>query len=451
MNIGKQYGVPHYVAVLIVLGGLVAMILRILHLINLSDAQVTLIILLMASILLITELIPLAMGAMTVPIAIALTGVLPVKSAFSGFSNENVILFGAMFIVGGAMFRTGVAQIIGNIVVKCANGNRKRLVLYVMIATGLLSSVMSNTGTVAVLMPVCIGIADSAGMNRKYLLLPLAMMASLGGMITLIGTPPNITVSTVIQEYGYEGFGFFEFAYTGLPLTIAGGAYMYFIYRKKLTMDNKNIQMEFDKKNQVHLNQKQIQSILVLAAVVAVMATGIINLTLGAMIGAMTCLLLGLVNQQEAVEDIDWTTIFLFAGMLPLADALEYTGAGQIIADQAIRIIGTNTSDIVILSVLYFIAVVLTQFMSNTAACALLAPIGMEIAIALEADPKAAVLVIAVASASAFATPMATPPNTLVMGPAGAKFTDFVKLGLPLILISYIVCIIIVPRVWPFF
>ena len=89
--------------------------------------------------------------------------------------------------------------------------------------------------------------------------------------------------------------------------------------------------------------------------------------------------------------------------------------------------------------------------MSNTAACALLAPIGMEIAIALEADPKAAVLVIAVASASAFATPMATPPNTLVMGPAGAKFTDFVKLGLPLILISYIVCIIIVPRVWPFF
>lgn len=77
--------------------------------------------------------------------------------------------------------------------------------------------------------------------------------------------------------------------------------------------------MEFDKKNQVHLNQKQIQSILVLAAVVAVMATGIINLTLGAMIGAMTCLLLGLVNQQEAVEDIDWTTIFLFAGMLPLA------------------------------------------------------------------------------------------------------------------------------------
>ena len=197
MNIGKQYGVPHYVAVLIVLGCLVAMILRILHLINLSDAQVTLIILLMASILLITELIPLAMGAMTVPIAIALTGVLPVKSAFSGFSNENVILFGAMFIVGGAMFRTGVAQIIGNIVVKCANGNRKRLVLYVMIATGLLSSVMSNTGTVAVLMPVCIGIADSAGMNRKYLLLPLAMMASLGGMITLIGTPPNITVSTV--------------------------------------------------------------------------------------------------------------------------------------------------------------------------------------------------------------------------------------------------------------
>lgn len=451
MNKRKQFSAPHYAAVLIVLGCIAIMLLHILQLLSLSDAQATLIILLMASVLLITELIPLAMGAMTVPISAALTGVLPVKSAFSGFSNENVILFGAMFIVGGAMFRTGVAQTIGNVVVKCAKGNKRRLILYVMIAAGLLSSVMSNTGTVAVLMPVCIGIADSAKMERKYLLLPLAMMASLGGMITLVGTPPNITVSTVLQEYGYDGFGFLEFAYTGLPMSIVGGAYMYLIYRKKLPLNQKDIQEDYDKKIEVHLDQKQLLSIAILAAVVIIMATGVINLTLGAVIGAMICLLFGLVTQQEAIEDIDWTTIFLFAGMLPLADALEYTGAGQIVADQAIRIIGNNTSDLLILTVLYAIAVVLTQFMSNTAACALLAPIGMEIAVALGANPKAALLVIAAASASAFATPMATPPNTLVMGPSGAKFTDYVKMGLPLILISYIVCIIIVPQVWPFF
>lgn len=433
------------------------MFLRIINVVFLTDAQITLIILLMASALLITEVIPLALGAMTVPIATVLTGILPVKSAFSGFANENVILFGAMFIIGGAMFRTGVAKIIGETVVKCAGGNQRLLILYVMIVTATLSSVMSNTGTVVVLLPVCVGIADSAGMNRKYILLPLAAMASLGGMITLVGTPPNMTVSALLQEYGYEGFRFLEFAWIGIPMSAVGCIYMYLIYRKKLAGESKaqgtalQTERKQTEKVEVYFDKRQKLSIAILIAVVIVMATGALNLTLGAVIGAMACVLLGLVNQDEAIEDIDWTTMFLFSGMLPLADALELTGAGQIIAEQALRIIGNNTSSLMILTVLFVITAVLTQFMSNTATCALLAPIGMEIAIALGASPKSVLIVIAVASSSSFATPMAMPPNTLVMGPARAKFMDFVKMGVPLIVISYMVCIVLVPVFWPFF
>ena len=457
MNKEKRLGIKHYIAWVIVAACILAMALRMANVISLNDAQITLIILLMASVLLVTEVIPLALGAMTVPIATALTGGLSVNTAFSGFANENVILFGAMFIIGGAMFRTGVAKTIGEMVVRCAGGSKQRLILYVMIVTAVLSSVMSNTGTTAVLLPVCMGIADSAKMDRKYLLLPLAYMACLGGMITMVGTPPNMTVAALLQEYGYDGFGFLEFAYIGIPLSVLGCVYMFFVYHRKLKTEAGGIHVEIPEEDLLKigggfkLDRRQKMSLIILIAVVIVMATGTVNLTLGAVIGAMACVLLGLVNQKEAIEDIDWTTMFLFSGMLPLADALESTGAGQIIADQAIGIIGNHTSDPVILTVLFVLAAVLTQFMSNTATCALLAPIGLEIAVALGASPKAVLIVIAAASSSSFATPMAVPPNTLVMGPAKAKFTDFVKLGVPLVVVCYLACIVIVPMVWPFF
>lgn len=426
---------------------ILALLLGRLQILPLSPAALALIILLMASILLITELVPLAVGAMTVPVCLALTGILSPLEAFSGFSNENVILFGAMFIVGGAMFRTGFAKTVGDLIAHRARGNSRRLLVYIMLVTAAFSSVMSNTGTVAVLLPICIGIADSAGIERKYLLLPLAMTASLGGMITLIGCPPNMTVSAVLEEYSHETIGFLEFAWAGVPMTLAGCLYLFLLYKNKLP---KNLNVSFVQSLSPRFTKKQAASAAVFLAVILVMATGTINLALGASIGALACIIMGLVTEKEAVADIDWTTIFLFAGMLPLADALEKTGAGQLIASQLTERMAGHASSLVILTILYAVSALLTQFMSNTAACSLLAPIAVQIALSLNANPKTALLIIAAGSSAAFATPMATPPNTLVMGPAKLGFLSFVKIGLALIFLSYVICLTVISWRYPF-
>ena len=129
----------------------------------------------------------------------------------------------------------------------------------------------------------------------------------------------------------------------------------------------------------------------------------------------------------------------------------EKQGAGKMIANAAVRIMGGSPSEFVAISVLFLIAGGLTQVMSNTASCALLAPIGLQIAEALGASPAGVLMAIGIASSCAFMTPMATPPNTLVMGPGKIKFNEYLKIGTPLVLIGYVICILVIPRVWPFF
>ena len=420
-----------------------------------APAIITLVILGISAVLFITELIPLAVTSMAIPIALVATGVVDAGTAFSGLSNSNVILFAGMFVVGGALFETGVAKIIGDTVVKVARGNNTIVLFGVMLATGTLSSVLSNTGTVAVLLPVCIGIADSAKIPRGQVLLPLAMMASLGGMISLVGTPPNNTVKMVLDEAGYESFGFFEYAWIGLPLTIAGLAFMMTIGRKLLPQSNGIIDDSHVQNNELltkkQSKNKQIISTVVLLACVIIMATEIMELDLAAVTGALLVVVTGCISEKEAYNSIDWTTIFLFAGTLSLATALDTTGAGQMIADAIIGVVGDSTSPYVLMTACFILAGGLTQFMSNTASCALLAPIGLHIAAGLGANPQAILMTIGIASSAAFVTPIGTPPNTLVLGPGGLKFIDYVKTGIPLLIITYIGCLLIIPRVWPFF
>ena len=165
----------------------------------------------------------------------------------------------------------------------------------------------------------------------------------------------------------------------------------------------------------------------------------------------MLAVITGCISEKEAYNAIDWTTIFLFAGTLSLATALDQTGAGKMVANAVIGLVGESTSPYVLMTACFILSAGLTQFMSNTASCALLAPIGLHIAAGMGASPHAILMTIGIAASAAFATPIATPPNTLVLGPGGLKFMDYVKIGLPLLLITYIGCLLIIPRVWPFY
>lgn len=156
-------------------------------------------------------------------------------------------------------------------------------------------------------------------------------------------------------------------------------------------------------------------------------------------------------KEKQAYTSIDWVTIFLFAGMMPVAGAMDKSGAGQLIANAVLGVMGADPSPYFATAVLFILSCVMTQFMSNTASCALLAPIGIAIAKGMGADPHAVLMAIGVAASCAFGTPVGTPPNTLVLGPGQYKFMDYVKAGVPLIIVCFIVSILIIPMVWPFF
>ena len=429
-----------------------------------GTAEQTLIVLAVMAVLFVTEIIPLAITSLGGAITLGLMGIITPKVVFSGLSDSTVVLFAGMFVVGAALFYTGLAQKIGETVVSHAGTSENGLMLAIMLVTATMSAFLSNTGTTAALLPVVVGICAVAKIPASRQLMPLAFAAGIGGIITMVGTPPNIIVSGTLTKFGIEPFGFFEFAWIGIPLTIATIVFMMLIGKHLLPKheitDAGDVEQEVAAEDISNDPKKQLFSGLILLGVIIAMILGEplkthfgINLPLSvvAVIGAMLCVLTGCLNEKQAYTSIDWVTIFLFAGMMPVATALDQSGAGKMIANAVIGVMGSDPSPYFATAVLFALSCVMTQFMSNTASCALLAPIGISIAQGMGADPHAVLMAIGVAASCAFGTPVGTPPNTLVLGPGQYKFTDYVKAGVPLILVCFVVSLIIIPMVWPFF
>ncbi|MGN0254810.1 MAG: SLC13 family permease [Chordicoccus sp.] len=420
-----------------------------------SQAVITLLFLAFAVVMFVTELIPLGLTSMIVCVGLVLTGVLDVSSAFSGFIDSNVILFVAMFIVGGALFETGMANAIGGLVTKFAKTERG-LIVAIMVIVGLMSGVLSNTGTAAILIPVVIGIAAKSGYRRSRLLMPLVFAAAMGGNLSLIGAPGNMIAQSVLKEAGLK-FGFFEYAIVGLPI-LAAGILFYakigfrFLPNHEATDDGTvfDEQHDFSKVPK----WKKILSLVVLIATLLGMIfedqIGI-KLCVTGCIGAIVLILTGVISEKEALKSIDLRTIFLFGGTLSLAAALQETGAGEMIADAVIGALGSNPSPYVLTFVVFIICCVLTNFMSNTATTALMAPICLSIATQMGADPKAVLMACVIGGSCAYATPIGMPANTMVVGAGGYSFKDYAKAGLPLIAIATVVSMVILPIAFPFF
>ena len=402
----------------------------------------------------ITEIIPLAVTAMAGSIACGLLGFIPAKQVFSGLSNSTVVLFAGMFVVGAAMFYTGLAQKIGETVVRFTGTGENSLMVGVMLVGAGLSSVLSNTGTAACLLPVVLGVCAAAKIPASTELMPLAFACGLGGIITLVGTPPNIIASGALEQAGYRAFGFFEFAKIGIPLTLAGLVYMMFIGKHLLPKRELDADQEIEQEVEATStsSSKMAVSGIILLVVVLVMALGIkgITLEMAAITGAIVAVLTGCLTEKQAYASIDWVTIFLFAGMMPVSSAMSKTGAGKVIAEWAVGLMGGSPSPMIVTAVL-ILSCGLTQFMSNTASAALLCPIGIAISKQLGADPAAVLMAIAVAASCAFATPVGTPPNTLVLGPGKFTFMDYVKCGTGLVLVCFVLSLVLIPMFWPFF
>lgn len=174
-----------------------------------------------------------------------------------------------------------------------------------------------------------------------------------------------------------------------------------------------------------------------------------VDMYLIACIGAVLLVLTGILSEKEALESIHMPTIFLFAGVLALSDAIKVTGAGEVVADLMIKIIGNNTNTYVIMAVFFMIPFILTQVMSNLATLTIFIPLVTSACIKIGVDPRAAVVGVLTASCISIMTPMAVPCQIMIIEPGGYKLKDYLKCGTPLAIILAIMTIFLMPLMFP--
>lgn len=609
-----------------------------------------------AIIFFVTEWLRVDVVALIVVIALMISGLLSPAEAIAGFSNTIVLTIAALFVIGGAVLQTGLAGIIGNQVLKIAGTNPTRLLVVVMVTVSLMSAFMSSTGTVAVLLPAVVSLASSVRISPSRLLIPLAYASLLGGALTLIGTPPNLIVSDLLRENGYQPFQFFDFSLLGFLLLAAGVIFMALVGKRLLperaavrelarletpkeivtryalpenlfrlrvrsnsalvgktvaesefgSQFNVNIielrrkpevrtmvqvgesklvwqdekargvkppvdmafraddlvlvqgapddvahlaaswnlgvqlaQAEDDKalmnqevglaevllppdssligktlvelqfggqyrlsvlgirrpgseeglnlktailrfgdillvqgswQNILALREKQRDFVvmgqpeamlgpvhrhkaplaaLILAGMLVVMIGDFMPLTTVSMLAGLLMILTGCLSIDEAYGFIDWKSIVLIAGMMPMSTALERVGLVGVVAESMTNTLGAY-GPVWVLAGLFLGTALFTQVLSNTATAVLLAPLALASAHNLGVQPHAFLMAVGIAASMAFASPVASPVNTLVMGAGNYRFGDYVKIGIPMILISALVAILMLPWLWPF-
>ncbi len=431
--------------------------------IDYQKAWTTIAILAVAFLFFMTELIPLEATAILVPVALVVSGVLRPADAFKDFANQWTLIFMFMFMMGEALFRTGFADKVGRWAVEKGKGREKLVMLNVMIVAAALSSVLSNTGTTVCFLPIVLGVVTLAGFSTRGFMMALAFATSFGGTLTLIGTPPNGVVNGVLGTAKMPTFGFFEFALIGFPIAVAGIATFMlfgtrFLPKGKVDQSAEGYSGPEAAADFKYRTNKMGVAVGIFAFVVAVMALGDfvpfikktlnIDLLTAAALGAALMIITKCITWKEAWQSVSWQTIFLFACMFPVSTALEKTGGVLMIAQAVNDLVAGSPMGLMIgMTVL---TALLTQFASNTATALIVGPIGLASAVGMGISPLPILMGIGMGASLCFLTPIATPPNTIVLGPGQLKFIDYIKAGLIPQLVCTILVIILVPLIWPF-
>lgn len=421
-----------------------------------EPSTLTIIILILAVISFLLEKIPVNMTVMLTMCALVLTGLVTPQEAVSGFASTTILMLIGVVIVGSALFETGVCDKAAAVVTRYAETERQ-MIMAILILASIMSAGLSNSGTVAVFIPIIMGITASTDFSRSKLMMAAFLGSMAGGRLTLVGDAAvNVLIGDQIKALG-QPFGFFEISKIGVPLTIIMLIYMYFIGYKFLP-DRR----EFSDEDQIFAQGakkdvprwKQIASVAVLLAVFVGMIfeeqTGIPSYMV-AIMGAVADVLLGIFTEKQAYNLVSIKTAILLGGMTPLATALKNTGAAQIMADMLIRLIGGSTNVYYITIVIFILTCVMTQFMSNVVTITLLMPIIIAIAETIGVVPSALLMVLCIASTMSILTPIACPPGNLIYAYGGYRFSDYVKSNIGLTLVFLVACIVMIPLIWPLY
>ena len=427
-----------------------------------TPASITLIVFLIALGLFIADFLPMGLMVFMVPVALYFCGVIEAKEIFAPLVGQSIILVVAMSVIGAALFRTGMAERIGRLLFRFCPGERS-LMLTVTLFSGIVSSFVSNTGTVAILIPIIMGAAASHRVKPSRLLIPLTAGATLGGNISVIGSPGNLIAKETIEKFseGALSVRFFEYAEVGVPLLLAAAVFYALVGPKLLPSKGEDAGGDA----RPHAPRRQETTVfpgwkgwftvvVLLVTVGAMIGADYVKclppMHISACVGAIAVVLFGVLSQKEAFAAFDMQAVFLLSFMTPLGGAMMKTGAAQKIADAVVGV-GGGHGPLVMMAVLWLTVWGLTQVMSNTATCALFCPIGWTIAKTLGADPRAVVIAILIASSVAVCTPLAIPANSMILEPGGLRFKDFFKPGICLSAVAFLLSMILLPVIYPFY
>ena len=558
--------------------------------------------------------------------------------ATAGFGNSIVITMGGLFVLGGALIKTGVAQLAGDAMERGSRGEPRRLLILVILVSASLSTVLSSTGTVALLIPAVVTAAHAAGRSPSRYLIPLAYGSLIGGMLTLVGGTPNLIAQDALTELGRPGFGFFSFSWVGGPILLLAVVYLAFfgehliprrvkpglpgtpptvdelireygvmadlhkltlpseerwkpltlaelelrsqyhvdivairatgtgvvsvpsadtvlhpgqiLFAKASTNDLEKLREKFGVAHRPYkpdtssspilgrglaelilvprsrLNGKSLAesrffrrfgvrvlqirrgdqnlsgdiaearlrfgdallvegplpklselgrerfdfvvvgaprsgesqqglshggktALTICVAMLAAISLNWLSPAMAAVLAGIAVVQTRCLTLEEAYSSVQWGSLFLVATMLPLGTALSNSGGLDFLSKILLNAVGDNGPFAALLG-LYLISTALGQVMSNTATALLLTPLAIDMAKMLNVAPEPLLMGIAFGAAMAFLTPIASPVNTLVVAPGDYRFTDFVKVGLPLHLMASILCLWLIPLVFPF-
>lgn len=574
-------------------------------------------------------------------VALVLGGTLSPAEALAGFSEPSVLLIAAFFVIGEGLVRTGIAYRVGDWLVHKAGSDETRLIVLMMLSVGLLGSVMSSTGVVAIFIPVALSVASRLGLAPGRLMMPLSFAALISGMLTLVATPPNLVMNSELERAGVAGFGFFAFTPVGLLALGLGIVYMLFARHWLGTAPRKGARGERPRRRMLELARdyelegrvlrllvrpdsplvgrtlgelrlrtrlglnviglerqrhlrlalleagpgrelqagdtllllcdplqvnfltlgrehglesrpfredsfadssremglaevvlppessligktvlelgfrtryglhvvglrrrrraqgsgldrklrmgdtllvagswkaiRQLQgcsqdflvlnlpaeldeaapagrrapfAILTLLLTVGLMISGLVPPVIAAFIG---CLLMGAfrcVDLESAYRAINWQCLILIVGMLPFATALQKTGGIDLVVQGLLALTGGDSPRLVLAS-LFLLTALVGLFISNTATAVLMAPVAMATASQLGLSPYPFAMTVAVAASAAFMTPVSSPVNTLVLVPGQYRFSDYLRLGVPFTVLLLLVCVLVLPWLFP--
>ena len=423
-----------------------------------TPAAITLTVFLIALALFIADFLPMGLMVFMVPMALYFCGVIEAKEIFAPLIGQSIILVVAMSVLGAALFKTGMAERIGRGLFRFCPGERS-LMMVVTLFAGTVSAFVSNTGTVAILIPIIMGAAASHKISPSRLLIPLTAGATLGGNISVIGSPGNLIAKETIERFseGAMSVKFFEYAGVGIPLLIAAAVFYALVGPKLVPAKETACTAESDSRATPDATQgwKGWFTVVVLLGTVAAMIAAdyfkcLPPMHITACVGAIAVVLFRVLTQKEAFAAFDLQAVFLLSFMTPLGSAMMKTGAAQKIADAVVGV-GGGHGPMILMAVLWLTVWGLTQVMSNTATCALFCPIGWTIAKTLGADPRAVVIAILIASSVAVCTPLAIPANSMILEPGGLRFKDFFKPGICLSALAFAVSMALLPILYPFY